>query len=333
MRCGGQGTRRFEGKSALAKNTALFFHTAFLEHDTGCHIECPARLSALVDYLASSGLLGQIEEVTPSPAGLEDLRRVHSPRHIEYMRSLAASGGGRADADTVVSKGSWKAALLAAGAAIGAAEAVLDGRFRQALALARPPGHHARRDAAMGFCLFNNVAVAAARLVDWARAGKIAVLDFDIHHGNGTQEAFYDEPRVLYVSFHRYPFYPGTGRADETGAFAARGTNINVPIAAGTLPQEYLALWQQVLDEKVCPFRPEIILVSAGFDIYRYDPLGGLGFEVDDFRALGASIAALAGETCGGRIVSVLEGGYNLEGMPLCLGAYLAGTGAVDIGR
>ena len=249
------------------------------------------------------------------------------------MRSLAASGGGQADPDTVVSKGSWKAALLAAGAAIGAAEAVLDGRFRQALALVRPPGHHATRDAAMGFCLFNNIAVAAARLVDRARAGKIAVLDFDIHHGNGTQEAFYNEPRVLYVSFHRHPFYPGTGRADETGTAAARGANINMPIAAGTPPQEYLAGWQEVLDKKVRPYHPEIILVSAGFDIYRYDPLGGLGFETDDFHALGALIGALANDTCGGRIVSVLEGGYNLEGMPHCLEAYLAGTDALDVGR
>ena len=306
------------------RSANLYYTAAFLEHKTGKHVECGERLTRCVDYLA--GLNGAaLNALQPRRAELAEVLRVHEAGMVGYLREMAGRGGGMADPDTVVSRGSFDAALWAAGAAIDAARAVAGGRAEAAVALVRPPGHHAMRTRPMGFCLFNNIAIAAKTLLEEDGLQRIAILDFDVHHGNGTQDVFYADPRVLLVSFHRYPFYPGTGRREETGTGAGEGFTVNVPLPYDTQPAAYLGLWREVLEERVGPFAPEVILVSAGFDAYKYDPLGGLNLEVGDFRTIGREIFAVAERTASGRVASVLEGGYDLDGLPRCLGAYMEG--------
>jgi acetoin utilization deacetylase AcuC-like enzyme len=307
----------------------LHYTAEFLKHKTGRHFECPERLSACIESLRSSGGLGALRAGAVRPATREEIQKVHDAALVDSLEAMSRAGGGMQDSDTVVSAGSFDAALLAAGVAIEAAGAVVSGEAEQALALVRPPGHHATRAQGMGFCLFNNVAIAARHLFESAGLGRVAILDFDVHHGNGTQEAFYEDPRVMFVSFHRSPFYPGTGRREETGAGAGEGYTVNIPLPYNTSAAKYHSLWDEVLREKVLPFGPEAILVSAGFDNYKYDPVGGLNFEVDDFRILGESILMLADAACGGRIASVLEGGYDLDALPRSLEAYLEGLQAL----
>ncbi|MHC4712670.1 MAG: histone deacetylase family protein [Planctomycetota bacterium] len=311
-----------------AAKVALFYHPGFLEHDTGRHIECGARLTALLTHLAARGLLAGVSEIRPEPAAVEDIARIHAVEYIEAIRNVAEAGGAWADPDTYISEGSYSAALLAAGAAIGAAEAVAEGRYEKSFALVRPPGHHAGRLAARGFCIFNNTAMAASALLARDLVKRVAILDFDVHHGNGTQEAFYGDDRVLFVSFHRYPFYPGTGGERERGAGRGEGLTVNVPLSIRTTPREYLALWEEILESKVKSFAPEIVLVSAGFDLYRGDPVAGLNFDVADFEVLGRLTREGAEAICRGRVATVLEGGYDLEMLPLCFEAYARGLGA-----
>ncbi|MBI4617518.1 MAG: histone deacetylase [Planctomycetes bacterium] len=313
----------------MSEKTALVYDDLFLEHRTGDHPECPERLVAIRERLIESGLWEGRLHVPPRPATDEEILRVHASEHLERLRAAAAGRGARLDPDTVMSERSFEVALLSAGGAISAAEAVLDGRVRRALALVRPPGHHATRDVAMGFCLLNNVAVAARHLRVARGVRRVAILDWDVHHGNGTQEIFYDDPTVLYLSFHRWPFYPGTGAADETGAGEGKGFTVNVPLSAGTPRAEYLDRFQTVLEEKVKPFAPEFVLVSAGFDAYRDDPIGGLGLETMDFATLTHCAVELAESTAEGRLVSVLEGGYDLGEMGRLVEAHLA---ALDSG-
>ncbi len=306
----------------------MFYHPGFLAHDTGRHIECGARLEALVSHLASRGLLDGVSEILPGPAAVEDIARVHAAEYMEAVRNIAEAGGAWADPDTYISVGSYTAALLAAGAAVEAATSVAEGRYEKALALVRPPGHHAGRLAARGFCIFNNVAIAAAAVLARSLVRKVAILDFDVHHGNGTQEAFYSDGRVLFVSFHRYPFYPGTGGEGERGAGKGTGLTVNVPLSVRTTPREYLAIWEGTIENEVKSFAPEMFLVSAGFDLYKADPVAGLNFDVADFEVLGRLTREGADAICGGRVTTVLEGGYDLETLPLCFEAYARGLGA-----
>ena len=305
----------------------VYYTPIFLEHKTGRHPERPERLSVCVSAL--EGAAGAVRFVMPRAARRKDIERIHSPRHVDYLEKLSKAGGGMPDPDTVMSGRSFEAALLAAGAAVEAALDAATGRDGNPLALVRPPGHHARPAKAMGFCLLNNVAIAAARLLEEG-IERLAILDFDVHHGNGTQEAFYDDGRVMFVSFHRSPFYPGTGSRGETGAGEGEGLMLNVPLPHNTSASRYLVLWREALRGKVAPFAPEVLLVSAGFDNYRSDPVGGLNFEQADFRAVGESIRSTADGACGGRVASILEGGYDLGALPGSLLAYLAGLGAVD---
>ncbi len=280
----------------------------------GPHPERPERLLAARDALRRAGLETMGEAVKVRPAREEELGRVHTAGYLAELTRLLPGQAGWIDVDTYYGPESWDAALAAAGAAIDLAEAVLSGRFRRALALVRPPGHHAEADRAMGFCLLNNAAVAAAA-ARAAGAARVAVLDWDVHHGNGTQHAFYDDPSVMYLSAHQYPFYPGTGAPDETGAGAGRGTTVNVGLPAGAGDGDLVHAFDRVFLPALEHFAPDIIVVSAGFDMHRADPLAGLEVTERGYRVVTERLCQLADKVCAGRVVVLLEGGYDLEAL------------------
>jgi acetoin utilization deacetylase AcuC-like enzyme len=261
-------------------------------------------------------LHGHVEQREAGEAELEDLLRVHTERHVETVRKacdLAASSGELValDPDTKVSGASWEAAVGSAGAAIAAASAVVDGEIRTAFVAGRPPGHHATPDRAMGFCLFNSIAVAARWLRTQGHAERVLIVDWDVHHGNGTQDAFYEDPSVYFVSLHQSPHYPGTGMADERGAGAGEGRTLNVPLPAGTPRPEYRARFEGAVLEATRAFQPDFVLISAGFDVMAGDPLGGMLLEPEDLHAMTRFLVERAAASCDGRVVALLEGGYD----------------------
>jgi acetoin utilization deacetylase AcuC-like enzyme len=282
------------------------------EHDAGPgHPERPARLEAVRRGLRQGGLEGQVVPLAPRPATREELVRVHTASHVDRV---AAADGRRVrfDADTSTGPRSYAAALRAAGAVADAVEKVLDGAVDRAFCSVRPPGHHATRDRVMGFCLLNNVAVGAASAL--ARGlSRVAVIDFDVHHGNGTQEAFWKDPRVLYVSSHRFPFYPGTGDLDEVGEGDGRGFTVNLPMPPGLGDGDYRRAYREIVEPIGRAFDPELVLVSAGFDTHRDDPLGGMSMTAAGFADLMDVCLAVASGAARGRLVAVLEGGYDLD--------------------
>ncbi len=296
--------------SPPSRRAALLRSPEFLGHDTGGHPENPGRIAAIEAELVRQDLLAARPEVPFRPAGLAALERVHSIRWIDALEEMALLGGGAVDADTIVRPDSWEVALLGAGAATAAVDAVLDGRAPTAFVLSRPPGHHATPDRGMGFCLLNNAAIAAAHTRDRG-LDRVLVLDWDVHHGNGTQDAFWDRADVFYASIHQSPLYPGTGAASERGAGAGAGFTLNVPLPPGSGDRDWLA----ALDEAILPaaraFRPDLVVVSAGFDAHAADPLASCRVSETGFAAMASRALALADETCGGRLVAVLEGGYD----------------------
>jgi acetoin utilization deacetylase AcuC-like enzyme len=293
--------------------TGYVYDPVYLRHDTGEHVEVAGRLEAIISRLEESGLAEHLVPVTPRLATLEELELVHDGKYIRHIREVAERGGGWLDVDTVISVGSYEAALYAAGGLIEAVSAVMKREVSNAFALVRPPGHHALHDRAMGFCIFNNVAIAAKAAMNTFKLDKIAIIDFDVHHGNGTQDSFYREPRVLYTSTHQYPYYPGTGGINETGEGLGRGYTINIPLPAGCGDAEYRQVYKQIIIPAVRRFAPQLILVSAGYDTHRNDPLAMIELSPDGFTWVVAAIKDLADELCGGKLVLTLEGGYNLE--------------------
>lgn len=283
----------------------------YLEHGVPGHPEGPARLQAITALLRESGLLSQLTELGPRDAGTADLEMVHSYELIAQVRGKAAEGGGWLDPDTYVVPRSYDAALRSAGGVLTAVDAVLDDAVSSAFCLVRPPGHHATPERAMGFCLFNNVAVAAAHALSRRGLERVAIVDFDVHHGNGTQEAFYSEPRVLYFSTHQYPHYPGTGYWAETGQGPGEGTTVNVPLPRGCGHAEYLRAYREVCAPLIQRFRPQLLLVSAGFDAHFADPLAQMLLTTRGYYDIACLLRELAQESCGGRIVYALEGGYD----------------------
>ena len=270
--------------------------------------------------IESAGLSEAVEAVAPEPAARADLERVHPAELLDALEHFCRDGGGAIDADTMASRESWEAAALAAGAGLDAVRRLDAGEADAAFLAVRPPGHHATATRPMGFCLVNNVAVCAAALAE--RGERVLIVDWDAHHGNGTQDIFYDDPRVVYVSMHQYPLYPGTGRVDETGLGAARGATVNLPFPPGTTGDAYLA----ALDEVVVPlaedFQPTWVIASAGFDAHRADPLTSLGLTAGDFSDLTLRVVSLAPV---GRRLAFLEGGYDLEALASSAGACVAG--------
>jgi acetoin utilization deacetylase AcuC-like enzyme len=295
--------------------TLLYTDPIFLEHDTGQHPETAERLRAIGTMLDETGLRGRCAAGQFAPLDAAELRSVHTPRLVERVLQTAEAGGGHLDADTIVSPASYNVGLAATGACVAAVDAVLAGTGRTALCLVRPPGHHATPTHSMGFCLFNNIAVAARHARVKHGLNRILIVDWDVHHGNGTQDVFYEDPSVFFLSIHRYGqgFYPGSGAADETGAGAGLGTTLNVPIHYGTARKEFHDRFEQALHTAAGEIKPELILISAGFDAHRLDPIGNLGLDAEDFATLTKRVRAIADAHAGGRLVSCLEGGYHWQ--------------------
>jgi len=268
------------------------------------------------------------EVVAPRAASDTQLSRVHDE---DYLRRVAATSGRSTalDPDTFTSPESVRVAHLAAGAAIEAVERVMGGRQRRALALLRPPGHHAERNRAMGFCLYNNAAVAAAHARSLG-AHRVAVVDYDVHHGNGTQHIFEADPNVLYVSLHQYPFYPGTGAAKEIGTGNGLGFTVNVPLEVGAMNEDYRLVFANVVDPVLRAFKPELLIVSAGFDAHEHDPLAGMRLTAEAFGAMTHDLRAVADECCGGRLLALAEGGYDLKALRDSLQAVIAALGPAE---
>ncbi|MCI0572894.1 MAG: histone deacetylase [Myxococcaceae bacterium] len=294
-------------------STLLYWDPLFARHDPGVgHPESPARAEAILALLRQEPVEGLVLR-SPRPATFEELARVHTLAHLRMLEDLRGRSVAL-DEDTLTSPDSVDAAMLAAGAAVGAVEAVLRGEAPHAFALVRPPGHHAEPDRAMGFCLLNNVAVAAeaARALG---ARRVLVVDWDVHHGNGTQAAFWERRDVLYQSVHQFPYYPGTGEVLEIGAGEGRGYTVNVPLPAACGDSDYGAVFEELLLPIGRAYRPDLVLVSAGFDPHQDDPIGGMRVTERGFAAMCTSVRELAAETCGGKLVLVLEGGYTLGGL------------------
>jgi acetoin utilization deacetylase AcuC-like enzyme len=302
---------------------ALFYHSAFLEHDTGDHPESPQRLRAILAELERHGV-PESALLEPQPVDLGLLGEVHDPRYAAVLERASAQGGGYWDLDTYISPGSYRAATLAAGASVAAVDSAMSGR--NGFALVRPPGHHALYDSAMGFCLFNNVAVAAQNALRKHGLERVIVVDWDVHHGNGTQDYFYERDDVLFFSVHQYPFYPGTGAAGETGAGAGKGYTVNVPLPAGVGDGGYMGVFDEILAPVARRYKPELIVVSAGYDAHMADPLGGMAVSTAGFYSMAERVRRVAEEIpeCGGRVACVLEGGYNGQALAASVVATIA---------
>jgi acetoin utilization deacetylase AcuC-like enzyme len=298
-------------------NVALYYDPLFRGHDTLTHPENASRVEACLRLIEESGLAARLERPACRDATEDELALVHDPAHVRRMQHVGERGPVMVLADTIANTGTYAAAVRAAGAVAGATEAVARGDFDAAYCLIRPPGHHAIATAPMGFCFFNNVAVAARFANTTLGLERVAVVDIDIHHGNGTQDAFYADPRVLYLSTHQYPYYPGTGHWREAGTGAGLGTTLNLSLPGGCGDAEYATLLGQVIAPRLRAYRPELILVSAGYDAHFADPIDGalMRLSCAGYAALIAGLRDLAVELCGGRIVVALEGGYDLTAL------------------
>ncbi len=302
----------------LRSRTAIIRSTAFLRHDTGEHPERSARIIAVDCELERRRLLGNRPTVPCSPASDEAILRVHTPAMLTHLESVAAAGGAWVDTDTVVRPESVDVARMAAGGAINAVDAIMNGLIDHAFVVARPPGHHATAGRAMGFCLLNSVAIAAAHAIA-SGLDRVAIIDWDVHHGNGTQDIFYGRADVLYCSLHQSPLYPGTGATRETGAGAGIGYTVNVPMPPGTDDERFLAAFRHDILPAIDRFAPQLLLISAGYDAHGNDPIGGMSLTGEGFETLMREALAIAVLHCQGKVVAVLEGGYESRTLARCV--------------
>lgn len=307
-----------------SRRVGFFFHPAFLEHDAGNgHPERPARLEAICEHLQQTGCWSQLVHCEPPLTAYDALTLIHPTPYIGRIEQACREGPTSLDPDTMASPGSWEAAMRAVGAVTQAIDAVIEGSLASAFCAVRPPGHHAPATRAMGFCLFNNIAIGARYAQRHHAVSRVLIVDWDVHHGNGTQEIFYEDPSVLYFSTHQSPFYPGTGGREELGQGEGFGSILNVPLPAGSGDAELLAAFEQELLPKALAFKPQLVLISAGFDAHQDDPLAGLAVTDAGFAALTRVVRTIADRCCEGRIVSVLEGGYSLKALGTSVDAHL----------
>jgi acetoin utilization deacetylase AcuC-like enzyme len=305
--------------------TILIADPLFQQHETGRHPERPARLAAIQSRLENAGLVAQCKNGAFQALTPVEVCEIHAPQVVAAAQQIAESGGGWLEADTLLCPESYHVALAAAGACCAGVDQVLRGVDRTALCLVRPPGHHATPTKSMGFCIFNNIALAANHARKNFGLTRILIVDWDVHHGNGTQDIFWTDPTVQFLSIHRFGhgFYPGTGNDDETGAGAGLGHIRNVPIPYGTSRPDYLAQYRNSIEEAADHIKPELILLSAGFDAHARDPIGCLGLEAEDFTEMTRMLRDVAKVHCDGRLVSCLEGGYDLQALAECVQAHL----------
>lgn len=303
------------------RRVAFAYDPIHVEHDAGQHPENAGRLQAVLQQLSGSGLLQRLAQLPGRAATLAELELVHTPAHVEHIMRLDGAGGAWIDADTVVVPGSYEAALHSAGAVLAGVDAVATGTADAAYCLVRPPGHHATAKQAMGFCLFNNVAIAARYAEQRYGYERVAIVDIDVHHGNGTQEIFWDDPSTFYVSLHEYPFYPGTGDWRERGGGAAARHIVNVPLPGGSGDAEYLTAFDKLLLPLLRRFQPRLVLVSAGYDAHLNDPLADMALSTEGYRQIMLRLRRLADDICDGRIVVALEGGYHYEALAASVAA------------
>jgi acetoin utilization deacetylase AcuC-like enzyme len=307
------------------RTPGFLFDDRFLLHNPGNgHPESPSRLLDIRRALDDSGIGERWRRIVPQPASVEQLAWIHLPAHIENVKKASQAAPSYLDADTPVCAESYQIALLAAGSVPACVDAAMRGEVDRTFAFVRPPGHHAEPGRAMGFCLFNNIALGAAHLKEVHKIERVAIIDFDVHHGNGTQSCFYSDPGVLFVSTHQFPYYPGTGAFDEVGIGDGWGYNLNFPLPAGTGDSVFVPIYRQIVPAILDRYQPQFILVSAGFDALAGDPLGGLTVSAAGFASAAASLCKAAGRCCAGRICFILEGGYSPTGLQECTRAVLA---------
>jgi acetoin utilization deacetylase AcuC-like enzyme len=308
----------------MSKKTGIVKDNRYLRHSAGFgHPESPERLAAIYEMLNNPLMAWKFIEIEPREATHKEIETIHSPSYVEYIASTAGQSSVYLDPDTATSPESYEIAKLAVGGVCNAIDSVMEKTVDNAFALVRPPGHHAEADSAAGFCIFNNIAIGAMHAILKHHLKKVLIVDWDLHHGNGTQHSFYNDPRILYFSTHQYPYYPGTGSLQEIGQGKAEGYTINVPLSVGAGDASFVKIFRKILQPVTLEFKPQLVLLSAGFDTYYQDPLGGMRVTANGFAALTRILMNIAESCCNGRFVVVLEGGYHLAGLTQSVKAVL----------
>ena len=312
-----QGNKKKENKkNSRSLPTGLVYHPDYLKHNADQnHPESKERLSKLIEHLEKNGFLSKLKRVEPYIPSIKWLEKVHTADYIKMVEAVCQSGGGMLDPDTPVGPESYRIALLAAGGVMAAVDAVMGKKVKNAFCALRPPGHHAERDKGMGFCIFNNVAVACKYVQNKYRIKKVLIIDWDVHHGNGTQNAFWTDPSVFYISVHQFPFYPGSGSENEVGEDEGNEFTFNLPMFAGSGDVEYVEAFESILYPMAYKFDPDFIFISAGFDAHKDDPLAQINLTEAGYKRMTEVVTRLADECCDNRLVSILEGGYNSQSL------------------
>jgi acetoin utilization deacetylase AcuC-like enzyme len=293
--------------------TGIVFDPVFLKHNQPGHPENAKRLESIIAGLEENGLFEKLKQLNSRKADIDEITLCHSEKYVNFVRDFSEKGGGYLDPDTYTNEHSFPAASTAIGSSIDLVNAVIRGELKNGFALVRPPGHHALSNRSMGFCLFGNIAITAKTSFQQPGIGKVAIVDFDVHHGNGTQALISDDPKILFISTHQYPFYPGTGSVREIGREDAEGTVVNIPLQAGVGDKGFKLVYENIVIPSLERFEPDLILVSAGYDAHWDDPLANLGLSLTGYNWISRKLIKLAGGICSGKIVFFLEGGYNLK--------------------